>query len=54
MDTHSRIVPTDNEALSQAPLALHAVDAFRALDQTKDTAIARLIAAGTARRFAKR
>ena len=42
MDTRSRIVPTDNEALPQAPLALHAVDAFRALDQTKEAAIARL------------
>ena len=42
MDTRSRIVPTDNEALSQAPLALHSVDAFRALDHTKEAAIARL------------
>ena len=42
MDTRSRIVPTENEALSQAPLALHSVDAFRALDQTKEAAIARL------------
>jgi polyhydroxyalkanoate synthase len=42
MDTRSRMVPTDNEALSQAPLALHSVDAFRALDHTKEAAVARL------------